>query len=97
MSIGFRTKDYDLVNQAIDICRLSHPDLHYHHVCPRHIFEGISGQETDLTKIAVMEKDAFDFVMKDPALNRLLDVSLEKLFAHKPEWQESSDYAINLE
>ncbi len=94
MSIGFNISNNDYyVNRAIDICRLSHPSLHYHRICPAHIFESISEQETDLKKIAVMEEKAFDYVMNNAGVNRLLDVSLEKLFAHKPEWQEGDNYS----
>eukprot|EP00551_Chaetoceros_affinis_P009768 CAMPEP_0203683582 /NCGR_PEP_ID=MMETSP0090-20130426/47594_1 /ASSEMBLY_ACC=CAM_ASM_001088 /TAXON_ID=426623 /ORGANISM="Chaetoceros affinis, Strain CCMP159" /LENGTH=506 /DNA_ID=CAMNT_0050552731 /DNA_START=105 /DNA_END=1625 /DNA_ORIENTATION=+ len=95
MSFGLATAENDLVNRAIDICRLSHPNLHYQRICPKHIFDTMSVQETDLAKLAVIQKETFDYVMNDAAVNRLLDVSLEKLFAHKPQWQEGTSTVEN--
>ena len=81
MSMGFDRDNAHFANRAISIARLSHPNLHFQRICPVEVFANFKNNETSLKKIADLEERAFDYVANDNGLNRLLDVSLDKLFA----------------
>ena len=81
LSIGFDSSDDDFANRAIAIARLKHPNLHYQRIAPNKVFIDFTAKETDLKKIAIMEKDVSEFMQTNVGVNRVLDETLSKLFA----------------
>mmetsp|Transcript_19233 Transcript_19233/g.22239 ORF Transcript_19233/g.22239 Transcript_19233/m.22239 type:complete len:485 (+) Transcript_19233:120-1574(+) len=92
MSIRFDQAEDHFASRAIAIAKLSHPNLHYQRICPAKVFKHDMAKETDLAKIAKMEEEAHDFIINDIGCNRLLDVSLQKLFdpnRSKKKWNKT--------
>ena len=89
MSFGFDDNNANFSQRAIAIARLSHPNLHYQRIAPGHIFKDFGSTETDMKKIALLEEEAYNYVITDTGVQRLLDVSLQKLFDKHQErhWQ----------
>ena len=83
LSIGYDDEDVHFANRAISIARLSHPNLHYQRIAPKHVFEHFSRAETSLKKIAVLEEQAYEYVDENIGVQRILDVSLDRLFNKK--------------
>ena len=80
LSIGYDDEDVHFANRAISIARLSHPNLHYQRIAPKHVFEHFNAAETCLKKIAVLEEEAYEYVDESIGVQRVLDVSLDRLF-----------------
>ena len=89
MSFGYDDSDTRFAQRAIAIARLSHPDLHYQRIAPDHLFKHFGPAETDLEKIALLEEAVYNYVITDTGVQRLLDVTLEKLFDNRQgkKWQ----------
>jgi len=76
-SIGYGHAETEFVNRAVEVARLTSPDLHVQRIIPGEILADFSPLETDLKKIAIMEEQVRQYVRE--RVN--LDVTLDKLFA----------------
>ena len=83
ISVGYGNNQNEFVNRAIEVARLSNPNLHFQRICPSDILEKFSATETNMDKISRMRTEVKDYMRTDPRTKRVLEVTLEKLLQQK--------------
>jgi len=79
LSFGF-TNDQDAhVSRAVDVMRMSSPNLHFQRIAPHEIMDPFKSEESDLTKIALMELRVQDYMLNTARVVNALDITIGRL------------------
>jgi len=84
LSLGFTNVLNEHISRAVDVMRMSSPNLHYQRIAPHEIMKSFKPVESDLTLIAIMESRVMDYMLSTPRVIHATDVTIERLVRSTP-------------
>lgn len=80
LSIGLDSANDRSCYEAIDIARLTHPNLHFHRIVPTKALEGHGSLDHNLERFAELQAKTKKYIRESERQQLLLSVTLDKIF-----------------